>query len=151
MTKRYGAMVALLVAGCGGPVPVRLTTWDQFGPVTEPSDEARELLDDAFGFWGLSYELSDGRSYGRLNIDLVDVGDESVVHGRRWDAGPCEQYVWAARRSVMLAHEMGHVFGLERHSDDPDNIMATPAASDVTDHQLETVQDDAHQFTGCIP
>lgn len=146
-------LTMLALAGCGGPVPVNLVTWDRFGVVTDPSPEVRELLDDSFGFWGLSYELSDGKAYGRLVVDIVDVGPEALIHGRHYDAGPCEKQVWADRRHPLLTHELGHVFGLTHGDADSDDHIMAPKdqGPEVSSDQIDEVKDNAYDFTGCRP
>lgn len=65
--------------------------------------------------------------------------------------GACRKAVWAVKgKSVDLAHELGHVFGLD-HVVDPGNLMFWKDPGDeLSDEQLDDVHRRAGRFvTGC--
>lgn len=144
----------LLLGACTPEIPVQLTTPEEGSATLHPSDETRELLDDAFGFWGVSYRLvNDGRWYGTLRLTLVDLAapeGEEIALGAASRRG-CMAQVWADRDVNVLRHELGHVFIGPEHHPDPDNLMAsrTTDNEDVTDKQYDQADFGAATFAAC--
>lgn len=104
------AAALTLAVGCGGPIPVYLTTTTgPSSPDLHPDDEASALLDEAFGLWGLTWEIS-GKRYGAVSIELIELEESAVVHGRS-HPGRCRPELWVdAGDAIALAHELGHIW-----------------------------------------
>ena len=152
------ALAALFLAGCAGPVPVYLQTFDAApGPITAPSPRVREVLDEGFGVWGLEYELvrpeARLRSYGAVDLTIVDLahGVDARVGGSAYQPAPCRPRVGVDADGRLLAHELGHVWGLE-HVEDPANLMFFRAGDpgEITDEQYETVDREVSLLLACI-
>jgi hypothetical protein len=149
------AFVVAFVGGCAGPVPVFLTTSDQAGgPVTDPSPRAAEVLDAGFGAWGLQYELvgpgTVAKSYGAIDLALVEVGPGASVHGSHHRPAPCRQEIWSDYDGNVLAHELGHAWLGSEHHDDPENLMHAYAGGEtITDRQWDDAQGKIERFLAC--
>jgi hypothetical protein len=63
------------------------------------------------------------------------------------DAG-CMQLTWACCNERIIAHEMGHYFGL-RHVSDPANVMHHEAGDTVEAWQIEQVHTRLKKTRGC--
>lgn len=146
--------LALVLAGCGGPVPVYLVEQSARPgeyPVEDPTPEAREVLDEAFGFWGRGYDLvPQGEplgNYGAVQIVLDDaVTDDAWTQGM----GPCRPLIWSLYDADALIHELGHVWLGPDHSEDPDNLMHAKGGEDVTDKQWDKAQRKIDLFNACL-
>jgi hypothetical protein len=148
-------VAALALAGCSGPVPVYLSSSETPGsPLTDPPARERELLDEAFGFWGYEYELvgpgAAVASYGAIEVSLVDL-DDAPVDGYHAPPTPCRRAVWSSFDPEVLAHELGHAFGLE-HVDDRENLMhpRRPRGQEVTDAQWDDSGAAVGRFLACV-
>jgi hypothetical protein len=146
---------AVLLSGCGAPdVPVQLKTSRHYGPVTDEmmDDELRDLMDEAFGHWGVTYTLSKTTRHSGVQINLIDVKlTPGGAAGNHSDNGPCRQEIWVHWDVNLLKHELGHAFGVKKHSSDPWNIMhwSVPLADDVTDKQFDRAQLGASLLGAC--
>lgn len=149
------AVVVAFVSGCSGPVPVFLTTSDQTGgPITEPTPRVREILDEGFAAWGLQYELIGpgtlAKSYGAIDLAIVEVAPGAQVHGSHHSPAPCREEIWTDYDWRVLAHELGHAWLGPDHSDDPDNLMHAYAEGEtITDGQWDDAQGDIGRFLAC--
>lgn len=141
----------LLLAGCSGPVPVSVvTTWDLERSSGDPSEEAREIVDEAFAAWGLSWAPSDTID-ASLELTLTWFEDgTSGVHGFNVSSGDCDKSITVEPDALLLAHEVGHVFGLEEHDEEQGHVMSHPLLGwEIGDGQAAVVQDDADRFSRC--
>jgi hypothetical protein len=138
--------LALLLAGCGEAVPVYLTETEP-----GPTDEAIDLLDEAFAFWGADYYLTDETGHGVLSIALVEIDDSEEHRGYTERDGDCGRRMWVDRDPVVLRHELGHAWNLRGHSDDPEHLMSVQGGDGetVTDEQWDTAQDTIDRFIRC--
>lgn len=141
---------ALLCSSCSQAVPVYLTSSDAtHGKLTERSEK---LLDESFEFWGLEWEPSD-MLYGSVYIALVDV-DEPVTNyegAAIQEVLTCRRTLWSNFDRDILAHELGHAFGLD-HVDDKNNIMyprVPDGPPETTDEQWDLVQNGVDRFLLC--
>jgi hypothetical protein len=105
--------------------------------------------------WGLDCYISDDR-IGAVALVLTDRyahdvdGDGETSAGIGPDLGHgCKRLAWASGSPRVMAHELGHEFGL-RHVDDPTNVMHDPPGSEVEDWQVKRVQRNAQRLSGCI-
>lgn len=97
---------------------------------------------------GVELELVD-EQYGAVTIDIVE--SNSSVKGRSLLRTPCLRVVRSAPDSQVLAHELGHAFGLD-HSKDPHNLMFPIAQGDnfeLTDKQRRKIERNAEKFLIC--
>lgn len=150
MTARF-CIAALALVGCAGPVPVSiLTTWDIERATDNPTDETRAIVDEAFEAWGVAWETSSTID-GSLELTLTWFEDGAAgVHGFGVASGDCDKSVTVEPEGLLLAHELGHVFGLEDHDEDAGRIMSHPVLGwDVSDAQIDGVQDNADRFSRC--
>lgn len=144
------ACVATTLAGCSGPVPVAVMSTRDIGRAPgDPAIETRALLDDAFGVWGLAWESS-ATIDGALELTLTGFDDDAEVHGFNVRAGRCDKSIVVEPDALLLAHEIGHVFGLEAHAEADGQVMSHPWIDwGVSDGEVDTVQADAERFSRC--
>lgn len=153
-------MLSCLCA-CGGPVPVWLTATDQGTGLKVPNEQTSEILDDAFGFWGLQYTLENDQVRGRLVIDLVHLDPDKPQEniGTTADHGRCQIHIRSIFNWRTLSHEIGHAFGLSDVEGSNTNIMNVDYQNlrmveddDILAslNQIDTVQEEAHSFSNCV-
>lgn len=95
------------------------------------------LLTDRGGFvWGVDELDAEDRPCSR---SLAGLATDRV----------CEPRVWATGRPNVLAHELGHVLGLN-HNDDPDNVMHPVPGELTTETQMTRVHRHAHNLAACV-
>jgi hypothetical protein len=137
-------------AGCAGPVPVSvISTRDIDRAPDDPSAETQEILDDAFGVWGLAWTPS-ATIDGALELTLTGFDEAAEVHGFNARSGRCDKSITVEPDALLLAHEIGHVFGIEAHEDDAGQVMSHPDVDwEVTEVQMEIVAEDAERFSRC--
>jgi hypothetical protein len=144
-----------LLSGCDAPdVPIYLSTSRTHGPVTDPSPELQELLDESFGFWGVTYTLAPNKRRTAIQLDIIDIELTPYADAGRHSDGDglvCDHDIWVHWDVMLLTHELGHAFGIDEHSKDPSNIMYIewPEADDVTDKQLRTAEMGARRLDLC--
>lgn len=140
----------LAVSGCAGPIPVSVVSTRDIGrPTDDPTAETRTLLDDAFGVWGLSWTTSTTID-GALELTLTGFDEDAQVQGFNVRAGDCDKSIVVEPDALVLAHEVGHVFGLHDHEEEPGFVMSDPWIDwSVTDDQVDTVTEDADRFSRC--
>lgn len=143
-------VTALALGGCSGPVPVSVVSTSDIGRATDdPAPEYREILDEAFGAWGLQWAPSDTID-GAVELTLTGFDEASEVHGFNVRAGRCDRSITVEPDALLLAHEVGHVFGIESHDAAPGRVMSHPMLGwTVGDAQALAVQDDADRFSRC--
>lgn len=135
--KRTIATLALAsVCGCGEGVGVEVYAERDASPVLE---EASSLL----GVW-----LEQGG--GPIVLELVGQAPGEPA-GRLLVHRPCLRVIRASYDPVVVAHELGHAFGLE-HADDPSNVMTAYTDDDstrFTEAQQEKIDDSARRLSAC--
>ncbi len=150
------SMVAAgVLSGCSAPVPLSVRDGVTVG---HDMETLPEVVEDACGLLGIACEASEWE-YGAVQLDLIVVdadrerehmGHALVVHGRT-DDSPCTPKVWADPTDVTyVAHELGHVFGLE-HNHVDHNLMNSDGRpdTDITDEQIDRVVQHADWFVNC--
>lgn len=148
---RLFALMLPLCGACAGPVPVSvLETWDLGRSTGDPSPEAREILDEAFAAWELEW-VPDSSIDGSLELTFTWFEDgTSGVHGFGVSSGDCDKSIAVEPDALLLAHEIGHVFGLEEHHEEPGFVLSHPVLGwEITDDQLATVGEVAEEFSRC--
>lgn len=146
-------IAALLLTGCSGD-SVPIAVFDESYRATDPGrDELPEVVADACDVLGIACHAADFKDLGVVTVALVPDSTELQQKGRVLASFACRQIVWSVDDPFVLAHELGHVFGLD-HVADHRNLMdgdpAWPATHELTAEQLDTVQTKAANFArGC--
>ena len=145
----WAAMLVVLGACHAMPsIPVRLLSGRQLGD--EPRDfdpDELAMIDDASALLGLEIDLTE-RTFGAVEIELLDVAPGERAFGRNYRNGFCFDSRRASRFAPHVAHEIAHALGLEHTSDvdDPDgtaeNLMSRciDPHSDPADYVLNDDQ-----------
>jgi len=143
------AAAFLACTGCSQAVPVYLTTSD--APDKIVTAKAPAVLDEGFGFWGLDYELTEV-PYGSVYVGLIEIDEDAEFLGTAsQEHNTCRRVLWSDFNGPILAHELGHAFGL-KHSSNRRNIMHPRVyedSDDYTDTQWDTVQGNVDRFLLC--
>lgn len=145
--------IALVLAACTEPIAIGARVTDEDGKRLG----LLAVVRDACSLWGL--ECFDA---SRLRSPAMDLeirprrfsGECDHVEGEsddpwRW----CAKEAWAESDVIVVAHEIGHLFGLE-HVDDGENVMHVDdndGREFVEGVQLDTVQDNAYRFAWLCP
>jgi hypothetical protein len=150
--------------GCAGPVPIIVVdsaTNEQASDSPRPADSnAGRIVLEACDLLEIACEIqTDPDQRGAVVIDIIAV--DSVTLGRTLHRAErpngavyCRPVLWAAPLPSIVAHELGHVFGLDhRPIDDPDgpdaimSAVAGAGSSIVSDGELDTVASESEAFT----
>ena len=95
------------------------------------------------------------RQYGLaphvLAADEADLAEDALEHGL--DARPLAVLRAGEHREAVerVAHELGHILGLEHRKDVGAAMHPTAPGLDVTDDELEVVERSADRIVGCRP
>jgi hypothetical protein len=150
--RRAGRLlVAVLALGCA-PVELGVRATDEHGRKHRVLPQvAREACD----LWGLECFSAHGLRTPAIDLEILPrhLGVPDHVEGRTEDSWRwCTNVSWAEDDDVIVAHELGHMFGLE-HQDASGNVMHIDdngGREDLTDEQLATMHDRAYRFAwGC--
>lgn len=90
---------------------------------------------------------------GAVSVILTDRG-AADPDGSDWLAGKafrraCRPVLWASDDVYVIAHELGHVLGLD-HVSDPDRLMAPIPGTEVTAQELDIVERHADRLASCM-
>jgi len=141
-------LLALVVLGsaCGEPESKNgrsdTLRWNVLEGLTRPSPELLNDTEEVLGF-----ELIDSGSVaGSVSLFLEErrEGEPEVNYSGGWS---CTPFIYLdTHHPVVLAHELGHAYGLE-HNDIAGNLMG-PAqgpltGTDLTEDQIDTIREHA--------
>jgi hypothetical protein len=109
-------LLVIFVCSCRAhrTVEVQMVYGSEVGTVVEPvSPELMKLLSDVEALTG--YWIKPVRKTG-VKVELLDVVPN--VQGRAWRIlWPCWYFIRSNQDPRILAHELGHVLGLDHHAD----------------------------------
>lgn len=88
------------------------------------------------------------RNYGSVIIDMVHTTDG--VRGRAFESR-CSPVIRSIPKSPEIAHELGHILGLEHRKDDDAAMHPTMPGLDFTDDEIDTAEREADRIVGCRP
>lgn len=148
--------LALALTGCNEDIAVWLVSFDSdIQPVTDPSPEVKDALDEAFGFWGLEYKLLGDDaplgSYGALRITVIPKSSWATIEGGYSKLAPCRHIIEVMPDGHKLAHEMGHAWLGYDHADDDENLMNASADEwELTDEQWDDAEKAINRFQACL-
>lgn len=137
-------LVLLAAVGCDATsIPVHLTNPVQIGD--------RELVEEAAAVLDLDVEFV-GVRYGAIQLELRDEcvsGECGKTVGV--ELARCNDLnVWAQRSPVFVAHELGHVLGLDHESYAEGNLMERfPEGFELCETQLETIGERVELLNAC--
>ena len=137
-------LALLLLSSCSQPLPLVLSN----GNV---QDEMPEWVEDVCALLELECVLEDDDGLRGKVMVFTTPNPQHGTAGQVLANGACRKAVWVVEgASVGLAHELGHVFGLE-HVDDEVNVMFEKDPGDeLTEDQLDDVHRRAGRFvSGC--
>jgi len=150
------AAVVVTPIGCGDPdtLPINL-----FAVREDPNDDA--LLDEATAMLGLSWE-STTYTRGAVVLTLVDGMDTDEIGGEAASKVlPCFRPGVSRRDPLNVAHELGHLLGLDHvcgtltdiecSDEHNENLMNGDVldGADLSDSQLDTVDNQARRLARC--
>lgn len=121
-------------------------------------EEISSMLDEAFGVWDLSWRSANDDDHHMMVVVLVDLDDS------KWRAvtvrNKCVRTVVSEHNAQVLAHEIGHSFGLgpnvldlddHGHDSTPGRLLAVGNGFgwDITAEQAAIVHADVEKFSEC--
>jgi hypothetical protein len=130
------ALALAMTTGCSERLGVRI----------HAEHDAEALLVDASEILGVWLEPGDGP----IVLELVDVASGEPA-GRVLVNRSCLRVIRASYSAAVVAHEVGHVLGLE-HVDDPRNVMAVYTDDEslgLTQEQRSTIETAARELARC--
>lgn len=145
------ALAATLCCACGEPLPISVSALRE-----DEGDTA--LVDEAVGILGMEWELS-RKARGTIHLTLVDADPSDIDFlGLTPLNGPrCFRTAVVRRNAVSIAHELGHLLGLDHVCEMPcpdsagENLMRgdIDAGTELSEDQLETIDKERRRITHC--
>lgn len=135
-----------LCSACVEPLPINAR--DESGVAS--LRELPRVVADACDVLGLECEAVD-HEYGAVTLDLINTSDH--VLGRSGGT-PCAPWAWSVPRTTIVAHEIGHVLGLDHVDEDADEyalMQPSPDEGDfeLTDDELDKIERGGNRLVGC--
>lgn len=144
------AAVALTLTACDPlpptGIPVNVV---QSGHTVESLEEAYDAIFQAMDAYQVDWFMTD-RQDCVLKIDIVRTRGGIEPIGVVVHDGPDLAVIRTLPRWDVVAHEVGHVFGLgPHHNPDPDNVMNEVSGTELYPWQAKIVRDNADRFAHC--
>lgn len=113
------------------------------------AEEAEQLLNDVEQ--KIQFPVVDiGRNYGAVRIDILAETPDERFFGHTEVVSGCKRRIWALHNANVVAHELGHVFGLG-HVDDQWNLMHKhfTFGEELSQKQLDKIERRLEVFDAC--
>ena len=149
MKATKAAIVCVLLADCEDPgsreTPVSDTLPILWARAAPESEETIERIEEIFGMEVVEVESA----WGAFSVFVYEDGTEER-NGRASGYIPCGGSAWARDDYRTLAHEIGHLAGLE-HTDLEGHLMRAPADEPflLTEQELQQVRQVAGHHEQC--
>ncbi len=149
MIKSYNKFILfflLLLSGCDNTINVFLPLY---------TETNRQLVIEGAAYWDLNVEFVDDPA-GVLHIDIFPYPmeiDHEERTGTTYDMMGCRRYFWSTPEALVIAHEIGHIFGLSDLTDEYNNdylmFINSSRGDEITNFQYWIVHEQVRLFSIC--